>query len=391
MTRKVNKAGLLFPLGFLLLAIACFSFNPNVARAELILINSAVLPCETNPGKIRFQENYSFTIQAGDSVTKTVYLERYDGLDGVVTVDVLPKNGNSPSDVLVVTPSTVTFQDGESVKAVQFSVINSSVSQLGSLQLGNPTGGAAIGDKSTASVQIYGLNPGKIIIKPGTYFSYIEETDTVTRTVYLERIDGLDGRVTVDIAAWRAFPNYPQNNDVQITPSTVTFEDGESLKSFQFNVIDDDVLEGSPYYLISIYLQNLTGGATTVNNYNFLQLEIWDLEDFKNSVYLSNSTYTVNESAGSVQIDIDGYGISGQGSYAYFCTCNHTATAGQDYTAVQGTVSFTEGSSGPATVVIPIINDNFAEGPETFKVRLYGTRFVDEARSTAIITIVDDD
>jgi hypothetical protein len=390
MTRKVDNAGLLFLYAFLLLAIACFSFNPNVARAELILSNSTVLPCETNPGKVRFMENYSFTIQEGDSVTKTVYLERYDGLDGVITVDVLPKNGNSPSDVLEVTPSTVTFQDGESVKAVQFSVINSSVSHHGTLQLDNPTGGAAIGDISTASVKIYGLNPGKIIIQPGTLFS-IEETDTVTRTVYLERIDGLDGRVTVDITAWRPFPNYPQKNDVQITPSTVTFEEGESLKTFQFNVIDDDVLEGSPYYSIGIYLQNPTGGATTVKNSDSARVEIWDLEDFKNSVYLSHSTYTVYESAGSIQISIDGYGIPGQDSYAYFCTCNNTATAGQDYTAKQGSVSFTEGSSGSSTVVIPIINDNIAEGPETFKVRLYGTRFVDEARSTAIITIVDDD
>ncbi|MDF2715755.1 MAG: Calx-beta domain protein [Paenibacillus sp.] len=233
-------------------------------------------------------------------------------------------------------------------------------------------------------------NAGKIRVRPIDNGFTIQETDTVTRTVYLERIDGLDGTVTVDIVAYKPIPPYPSNNDVQIAPSTVTFQDGESLAFFQFNVINDDVHEGYPYYLVSIYLQNPTGGATTVAGYNFVQVEIWDQEDVKNSVYQVHSTYTVSESAGSVKISIGGYGIPGQSSYAYYCTCDITATSGQDYTAVQGTVNFYEDSI-TQTIVIPIINDNMAEGPETFKVRLYGTRFVDEERSTAIITIVDDD
>lgn len=236
-------------------------------------------------------------------------------------------------------------------------------------------------------------NPGKIRVRPIDNGFTIQETDTVTRTVYLERIDGLDGTVTVDIVAYKPIPPYPSNNDVQIAPSTVTFQDGESLKFFQFNVIDDDVHEGgnSAYYLVKLMLQNPTGGATTINGYNSVHVEIWDPEDVKNNISQMRSTYTVNESAGSVEITIRGYGIYTQTSYAHYCTCNITATSGQDYTAVQGTLYFYEGDSGIRTIVIPIINDNIAEGPETFKVRLYGTRFVDEEHSTAIITIVDDD
>ena len=52
-----------------------------------------------------------------------------------------------------------------------------------------------------------------------------------------------------------------------------------------------------------------------------------------------------------------------------YATSNGSATAGQDYTATSGTLSFAAGESDK-TFAVPIVNDNIAEGPQTFTITL---------------------
>ncbi len=53
-----------------------------------------------------------------------------------------------------------------------------------------------------------------------------------------------------------------------------------------------------------------------------------------------------------------------------FATVDGEATAGEDYEATTGTLSFAQGDDREETFVVPILADDEAEGPETFTITL---------------------
>jgi hypothetical protein len=85
-------------------------------------------------------------------------------------------------------------------------------------------------------------------------------------------------------------------------------------------------------------------------------------------------------------------GSTGAVSVAY-ATANGTATAGEDYTATNGVLSWADGEGGVKSIVVPIINDALEESSETFSATLSaptgGATIGSPASET--VTIADDD
>lgn len=69
-------------------------------------------------------------------------------------------------------------------------------------------------------------------------------------------------------------------------------------------------------------------------------------------------------------------------------TSNGTATAGSDYAAAAGTLSFAKGET-VKTVLIPVYGDSLPEPNETFSVRLSNPRGAMIADGLGIVTVVD--
>jgi Tol biopolymer transport system component len=111
-----------------------------------------------------------------------------------------------------------------------------------------------------------------------------------------------------------------------------------------------------------------------------------------NNLLLNDSSYTVEEDGGSIQISVArGGNATGVGPITVdYATRDGSATAGSDYAAVSGTLSFPEGTYSQ-TITIPISADSLAEGHETFSIVLSNpTGEVDlVSPSTATITIKD--
>ena len=74
---------------------------------------------------------------------------------------------------------------------------------------------------------------------------------------------------------------------------------------------------------------------------------------------------------------------------ATYKTADETATAGADYTGVEGVLEFADMET-EKTFFIDIINDNVIEGSEVFKLELTGACCIGEP-SSATVTIVDDE
>jgi chitinase len=73
-----------------------------------------------------------------------------------------------------------------------------------------------------------------------------------------------------------------------------------------------------------------------------------------------------------------------------YATANGSATAGSDYTAASGAVTFNPGQT-TQTVAVALSNDTAAEGPETFSLVLSASVNATIADGTGVATIADDD
>ena len=109
-------------------------------------------------------------------------------------------------------------------------------------------------------------------------------------------------------------------------------------------------------------------------------------------IKLATNIYQVNEVDSTVDVTI----LRTEGSDGVvtidYATVDATATAGSDYSASSGTLTFADGETSK-TVTIPIFNDNLTEGREEFALtidNLVGDATLLAPR-TALVTIVDDE
>ena len=109
------------------------------------------------------------------------------------------------------------------------------------------------------------------------------------------------------------------------------------------------------------------------------------------NIALSAATYSANESATVRTIVVNRTGGTASTVTVQYATSNGTATAGQDYTATSGTLTFASGEV-VKTFDIPIINDTIDEADETINIALSNaTAAFLTAPSSAVLTIVDND
>ena len=94
----------------------------------------------------------------------------------------------------------------------------------------------------------------------------------------------------------------------------------------------------------------------------------------------TNATFSVGLSAASPQVIT-----------AIWATANGTATAGSDYTAGSGTVTFPANSTAAQTVTVQVTGDSVVEPSETFVVNLTSPTIAAIADGQGIGTITNDD
>jgi formylglycine-generating enzyme required for sulfatase activity len=111
------------------------------------------------------------------------------------------------------------------------------------------------------------------------------------------------------------------------------------------------------------------------------------------TLQFASSTYSVNENGGSVQIYVSRTGGSYGAASVSYGTANGTATAGSDYTAASGTLSWADGDTASKPITVPIANDSTPESSESFTVTLSNPTGGAMLGSpvTATVTISDDD
>jgi hypothetical protein len=110
------------------------------------------------------------------------------------------------------------------------------------------------------------------------------------------------------------------------------------------------------------------------------------------SVAFDAATASVNENVGDATITVQRTGgLAGAASVDY-ATSDGTATAGSDYAAVNGTLSWLDGEAGPKTFTVAITEETEIDGNENFIVTLsnaIGAAL--GATATQTVTITNND
>ena len=198
--------------------------------------------------------------------TMTVTVQRTDGSTGNVAVNYSTSNGTaiSGTDYGPVS-STLNFASGETSKTFTVPIYDNGAidgNRNFTVSLSNPTGGTVLGDTPSATAMIYddetlAYGTGSLKFSKSTYA--VTEVSGVA-LITISRVGGAKGQVKV---------NYATSNGSAIasdyTPvsGTMTFENGETAKTFRVTILQDEIADADE--TINLSLSNPTGGAQLID------------------------------------------------------------------------------------------------------------------------------
>jgi hypothetical protein len=219
----------------------------------------------------------------------------------------------------------------------------------------------------------------------------------------LKRVGGSSGAVTVGIRTQNETAK-TQKDYIGFSSTILSFAHGESQKVISIPIIDNKLSAGNKTFQVRIGIP--TGGATLgsktvatvtiVDNGNTTTSSITSAGTTTRnpgSFELSSSAYTVNKSAGKIDIGLKRVGGSSGAVTVGIRTQNETAKTQQDYVGFSSTIlSFANGET-QKVISIPIIDNKLSAGNKTFQVRIgipNGGATLG-SKTVATVTIVDDD
>lgn len=224
---------------------------------------------------------------------------------------------------------------------------------------------------------------GEIAFSSSTY--NVAEGD-VSATITVRRTGGVGG-ATVDYATTDS--SAEAGSDYTSATGTLSWGLGENGdKTFTVPIIDDQDVE--PDETVQLTLANVNGASLGQNA--SATLSISDNESLAGTLAFSQSSVTVSETASQVTVAVVRSGGSLGPASIDYATQPGQATAGSDFTATSGTLSWADGESSAKTIDISILNDSTQESRESFTVVLTNATGAATTSPTAIsIDITDDD
>jgi hypothetical protein len=221
--------------------------------------------------------------------------------------------------------------------------------------------------------------------------NYSVNENSGSATITVTRIGGSDGAISVDYTF--SGGTATAGSDYSAVSGTLTWINGDtSEKTFTVDIIDDNSFEGDE--TINLTLENATGGAT-MGSPDTTVLTIVDNEtaSVPGTLQFSGANYSVNENGGEATITVTRVGGSSGAISVGYSSTGGTATAGSDYTAVSGTLSWNDGDSSEKTFTVPINDDGDFEGNETINLTLENAMGGANIGTpgTTVLTIVDDE
>lgn len=342
---------------------------------------------DIGPGTLKFTQASYNILESFTNITVTV--ARVGGSQGQVSVDLLSRDDTATAGVdFGLVNTNLIFLDGEVIKTFTVGITNDSMIEQNEsfgLYLTNVLGGAALNESDTTIVTIID-DDSTIGFSQATY-SVNEKVVGGNAIITVVRVGATNGSVAVNYTT-RAGGTATTNVDYVVTNGLLNFVPGVTSLTFSVTILNDLLVEGNE--TVSLRLSNVTGGA--VLSAASASLVIIDDEFSPGSLAFSRTAYGAPEALTPLIITVNRTnGVTGAATVNWAINAG-TATAGVDYSAVGGVLSFADGDSFK-TISIAILDDSLVEGNETFTLTLAnptgGTTII--GPTTVTVTIEDDE
>src|SRR5207302_3860589 len=240
----------------------------------------------------------------------------------------------------------LSFAPQERLKLISVPILNNSLEQPNRTfraTLANPSG-ASLGFQKTVTVTIVDNDQGFQF----EFASYtITEDAGAALITVLRGTDDTNSTVTVDVAT--ADVTATNGLDYSGITNTLSFAPGERLKLITVPILNDGIKEPTKNFRVD--LSNPTGGAV-LGSRTTATITIADNDP---GAGFELGSYSVRENAGIIAVTVlRGNDVAFGSITLDYATSNLTATAGQDYQAVSGTLAF-EQNETVKTIPIPIL------------------------------------
>ncbi len=230
---------------------------------ETVVTSSAAAASSSAVPAVGFgAQEYSIADAGG---TLTVTLVRTGGTTGAVTVQYATADGTAKSGSDYTPASgTISFASGEATKTFTVSVAaNSSIggNKIFKMVLSNPTGGVVL-TPGTASVVVYDdevaeFGSGSLKFSKSSYDGFESQGKV---EIMVQRTGGSRGKITVQYSTSNG--TAAAGRDYTSTSGTLTFEAGESIKSFFIPILYDAEADGEES--VNVTLSAPTNGAQLI-------------------------------------------------------------------------------------------------------------------------------
>lgn len=336
------------------------------ATSQVTIIENEIPP----GGVLQFSEA-SYSAQE-DGVNAVITVDRVNGSIGEISVDYASVDGTAlASEDYQPISGTLTFADGDTAsQTLTVPIVDDLVyegDETFTLELNNIQGLGAIGSPGITEVTITEDDPvppsGEIQLSAAIY-SALEGAGNIVITV--DRVNGNYGEITVDYSSSDA--TAVAGDDYQSVSGTLVFADGETSQTIDVPLLDDNDFEGDETF--TLQLSNTQGGAILVTPES-AAVTITEDDPIPPSgvIRFSGASFSALENTASTVITV----VRVNGSYGeitvHYATADNTATAGDDYQPVSGTLVFADGEIS-RTFDIPLLDDSEYEGDERFTLQL---------------------
>jgi hypothetical protein len=337
-----------------------------------------------------------------------------DGIGGTIQGTINSTPNSQMSIEFYVSPSCDASGFGEGNRPLSESggggiqvVVNVTTDASGNATFSRPTTVLPPGQFLTALVSRFGAGPANPLIAsefsqcfqitgpagaPGTLqlsAATYSATEGGVATITVTRTGGSAGAVSEQVATANGTATAP--GDYTATTQTVTFADGDTApKTVNVPTVDDALVEGNE--TVNVTLANPTGGAT-LGTPAAAVLTILDNDVAPVLPTLSINGAAANEgNAGTTPLvfTVTLSAPSTQTVTVGFATADGSATAGSDYVAAGGTLTFAPGTT-TQTVTVNVNGDTTSESNETFVVNLSNATNATIAVAQGTGTILNDD
>ena len=313
---------------------------------------------------------FTVTLSAASGQTVTV---NYATADGTAT---------APGDYTT-TSGTVTFAPGQTTQTITVPVVGDALNEANETFFVNLSGAvnATIVDNQGLGTITNDDTPPTISIGNVTVVEGNSGTTSATFTVSLSGPSAQT--VTVNYAT--ADGTAVAGSDYVAASGTVTFNPGITTQSVNVLVNGDTTFEANETFTVNLSsptnatIVGGTGTGTISNDDTAPVLSVNNASVTEGNVGTTTATFTVSLSAAS--------GLTTTVNYA---TADGTATAGIDYVAASGTLTFAPGQT-TQSIAVTVNGDTLSEANETFTVTLSAPSNATIGVGTGTGTINDDD